>query len=56
MTTEIMEKEQPEVKEAEGITFKCRICGKSKPVGEMKVLTRFRPPIAVCPDCEKKWW
>ena len=56
MTTEKIEKEQPEIKKAKGITFKCSICGKSKPISKMKFLTIFHPTIVTCPDCEKKWW
>jgi len=37
----------------EEITFKCRLCGKQKPISEMRTLTRFRPVIVVCRDCEK---
>ena len=41
-------KEQP----AE-VTFKCRLCEKEKPISEMKLITRFRPVVVVCRDCEK---
>jgi hypothetical protein len=36
------------------ITFKCRICEAQKPISEMKIITRFRPVITVCQDCEKR--
>jgi len=35
------------------VTFKCRLCEKQKPISEMKVITRFRPIIVICRDCEK---
>jgi hypothetical protein len=37
----------------EEVTFKCRLCEKQKPILEMRTLTRFRPVIVVCRDCEK---
>jgi hypothetical protein len=51
IATEAMNEEELEAKE---ITFKCKFCGKSKPLDEMRVLTRFFPPIVACRDCEKK--
>ncbi len=36
-----------------GVTFKCRLCEKQKPISEMKIIKRFRPVIFVCHDCEK---
>ena len=35
------------------ITFKCRLCETEKPISEMKIITRFRPVMVVCQDCEK---
>jgi flavoprotein len=35
------------------ITFKCRLCEAQKPITEMKIITRFRPVVIVCQDCEK---
>jgi hypothetical protein len=35
------------------ITFKCRLCEAQKPIAEMKIITRFRPVVTVCQDCEK---
>jgi hypothetical protein len=34
------------------VTFKCRLCEKEKPISEMKLITRFRPVLVVCRDCE----
>jgi transcription elongation factor Elf1 len=36
-----------------GVTFKCRLCEKQKPISEMKIIKRFRPVIFVCHECEK---
>jgi hypothetical protein len=36
-----------------GVTFKCRLCEKQKPISEMKIVKRFRPVIFVCSECEK---
>jgi hypothetical protein len=35
------------------VTFKCRLCEKEKPISDMKTITRFRPVVVVCRDCEK---
>lgn len=35
------------------ITFKCRLCEAQKPISEMKIITRFRPVVIVCRECEK---
>jgi len=35
------------------VTFKCRLCEVQKPISEMKIITRFRPVMVVCQDCEK---
>jgi hypothetical protein len=35
------------------VTFKCALCQKEKPVSEMKTITRFRPVVVVCRECEK---
>jgi hypothetical protein len=36
------------------VTFKCRLCEKEKPISDMKLITRYRPVIVVCRDCEKQ--
>ena len=51
MTSEMKKGEESKAKE---VTFKCKLCEKSKPLGEMVVLTRFFPPVVACQDCEKK--
>ena len=35
------------------VMFKCQLCGKDRPVSEMKLITRFRPVVVVCRECEK---
>jgi len=35
------------------ITFTCKFCGKPKPIEELRVATRFFPPLPVCQDCWK---
>jgi hypothetical protein len=35
------------------VSFKCSLCGKEKPISDMKTITRFRPVVVVCRDCEK---
>ena len=35
------------------VVFKCRLCGKQKPISEMKAIKRFRPVIIICQGCEK---
>ena len=39
---------------AKKVTFRCKVCEKSKPLDEMTVLTGYFPLIVVCRDCEKK--
>jgi transcription elongation factor Elf1 len=36
------------------VTFKCWRCEEEKPISEMKIITRFRPVMVVCEDCEKE--
>jgi hypothetical protein len=35
------------------VSFKCNLCGKEKPIADMKTITRYRPVVVVCRDCEK---
>jgi hypothetical protein len=35
------------------VTFKCRLCEKEKPISEMRQITRYRPVVVVCRECEK---
>jgi hypothetical protein len=36
------------------ITFRCRFCGESKPLDDMRTLTRFFPLLVACRECEKR--
>jgi len=54
MATHITDREQPGVKKPGEITFKCKYCGKTWPLDEMRTLTRFFPPVVACRECEKK--
>ena len=57
MTIEMLEKEESksrDTKETKEITFRCKYCGNMKPLDEMRILTRFFPPVVACSDCEKK--
>jgi hypothetical protein len=36
------------------ITFRCRYCGKDRKLEDMRVITRFFPPMEVCRECEKE--
>jgi len=54
MTTELLDSGQSEAKQTRGITFRCKFCGKTKPLDEMRTLARFFPPVVACQDCEKK--
>jgi transcription elongation factor Elf1 len=40
-------------KEGEEITFTCKFCGESKPIGEMILQTRFFPVLASCRECDR---
>jgi hypothetical protein len=51
---EVVKKEESGAKKTKKITFRCRFCGRSKPLDEMGLLTRFFPLIVACRDCEKK--
>jgi hypothetical protein len=35
------------------VTFKCRVCGKDKPIEDMRTVARFSPLLIVCSDCNK---
>lgn len=54
MTTELLEKGQLEAEEAREITFKCKICGKIKPLNQLREMRRFFPLIVACADCDDK--
>jgi hypothetical protein len=37
----------------EDIKFKCRRCGRERPLSEMRSVSRFLPALIVCVDCAK---
>ncbi len=37
-----------------GLVFRCRFCGEDKPLNDMRMLTRFFPPLPACSECEKR--
>ncbi|MDP2873414.1 MAG: hypothetical protein Q8P31_12875 [Bacillota bacterium] len=47
------EKKSPDAIGMKEITFKCKFCGKNKPVDELRILTRFFPRLVACRECEK---
>ena len=47
-------KGQSGTKESREISFKCRFCGQTKPLDEIRIVNRFFPLIIACRDCEKK--
>jgi len=53
-TTRPQEEEQSDSNETKDITFKCKYCGKDKPLDNMRMLTGFFPPMVACRDCEMK--
>jgi hypothetical protein len=48
---------KPESKKEAGrkeITFLCPRCEQYKPISEMRMVTRFVPPLLVCQDCARE--
>jgi hypothetical protein len=39
--------------QAHKVTFTCQMCQKSWDTKDMRRIFRFRPPLIVCPECEK---
>jgi len=54
MAMELVNREPSERKETRGVRFRCKYCGKTKALDELRVLTRFFPPVVACQDCAKK--
>lgn len=46
--------EKPKKPASREVTFLCRRCEKRKPLGEMKLVTRFVPVLVVCQDCARE--
>lgn len=36
------------------IMFRCKFCGKKKPLNEMMTLKRFFPPLVACRPCDRR--
>ena len=36
------------------LAFTCRFCQRLRPLQEMRMLTRFFPPLAACTECERR--
>ena len=51
---ELKEEDKTKKKVPRKITFKCQSCKKYKLLEEMKVITRFFPPLVVCHECGKE--
>jgi hypothetical protein len=41
-------------KSGEETKFKCRVCGKERPIPEMRTVTRFHPLLIACVECANK--
>ena len=35
------------------VKFTCQICGKDRPLADMRSITRFKPVMIVCRSCER---
>jgi hypothetical protein len=40
--------------EPRAITFYCQRCEKYRPIAEMRMVTRFVPPLVVCEECARE--
>jgi transcription elongation factor Elf1 len=54
MAAETSKSSHKKKQETAEITFKCRRCEMEKPISEMKIVTRFRPVMVVCQNCDKE--
>ncbi len=43
-----------ETEKTDQLIFRCKFCGELKQFEEIRVLTRFSPPVVACHDCAKK--
>jgi hypothetical protein len=53
MATKAKTKVEAGKSEAQKVIFKCRLCGKDKPIEDMRSVTRFVPVLIVCNDCAR---
>jgi ribosomal protein S14 len=45
--------EQPK-KSPQEVIFRCRRCGRERPLADMRSVTRFLPILIVCKDCAQE--
>lgn len=51
---DITPRETGEKQKPREVTFICQECGKTWNIKQMRRITRFRPVLVVCPECETK--
>jgi len=56
MESKLSEKQQSNKKDTEELTFKCKLCGKVKPLSQLREVRRFFPVIAACSECDDKMY
>jgi hypothetical protein len=44
---------EPGKKESIEVTFICQCCKRTRPLKDMRTVTRFLPVLVVCRECEK---
>jgi hypothetical protein len=54
MAMRLVNRQQSKQEERKEVRFRCKYCGKAKPLDEIMALTRFFPPVVACRDCAKK--
>jgi ribosomal protein S14 len=47
-------KTEPTKAPQEEIKFRCRRCGRERPLSEMRSVARFLPVLIVCRDCARE--
>jgi translation initiation factor 2 beta subunit (eIF-2beta)/eIF-5 len=53
MASKAKEKIGNEKSEDTVVKFKCHVCGKERPIQEMRTITRFVPVLVACQECAK---
>jgi len=56
MEAKLSEKQQSDKKDTEELTFKCKLCGKVKPLSQLREVRRFFPVITACSECDDKMY
>jgi hypothetical protein len=41
-------------KSGDDVKFKCHVCGRERPIKEMRTVTRFHPVLIACEECAQK--